>query len=381
MALKIWLNGSMKKIDTNLHKPVTFINGDKYKLDKAWTFINGVKHEIWGAGGILIDYISSTGILGGGDIFSISENWLNCSRNNNVYRIDISNISNPVLIQNVAWGSVINANCYQMTSSNNIFESWNGSNNTGYKLSENKETGEIQVLSSGQLTASESGTKGLIGCTNSNIITKIDVLVSLHPVQLHKTRFYWNDTFKYENYNSYNGLVQNGDNTYLVKSYTSGAGYIVWLANESGLTQQSWTEQTPIQGAYYNNGYIYAYTDSQITKRGINDLSNVLEYYDAGLNKKVKLLGEIDNNLYVLSLPTTVNPDSEIKLILLDSSDLSVVMEKTLENDPFNENYGNPTFWVNCTFKPQVSQTGFLGVSTYNASTLGLRVVRFSGLI
>ena len=48
MAVKVCINGQMKKIDTTLYKPVIFLNGSKKVLAKAWTFVNGEKIQLWG---------------------------------------------------------------------------------------------------------------------------------------------------------------------------------------------------------------------------------------------------------------------------------------------------------------------------------------------
>ena len=109
MALKVWLNGSMRKINTNLHKPVIFLNNTKYKLDKAYTFVNGQRYQIWGESGVQIDYIKSTDSLGVGRIFAIGDDWMDVYRFNEKFlrRIDISDLSNPIEIESQELGRII----------------------------------------------------------------------------------------------------------------------------------------------------------------------------------------------------------------------------------------------------------------------------------
>ena len=383
MALKIWKDGTMTSINTGLHKPVTFINGTKYKLDKAYTFVNGVKQEIWGEGGVQVDYISSTGVLSCGNIFSIGDNWANGSYNNSVSRLDINNLSNPSLIQQVAWGNVLRANCYQMSQQSGVFESWNKNNRTGYKLLESAQTGEITVDFSSQLTATSSATNfsGFVGITNSSIITVFSVYAGSagtgHTPVYNKT-FYWNNVAKYfSEYDNlgYAGVMQTENESYLVNTSTSRISNIrkLTVSGVSGvLSQLSFS-------GFYDNGNIFVSCIlNKIAKRAANDVGTDLYTYVSESGRYCKLLGKIGSYIYVLDYPSTMLTTSEVKLVLLDETDLSVVYEKTLPVSPFNEDLN---FWTSCVCYPQNTNTGFLAVSTYNTSTLGLRVARFSALI
>lgn len=379
MALKIQTSGGMKKIDTNLHKPVTFIGGNKYILDKAWVFVNGVKNIIWGQSGVQIDYISSTGSLGGGNIFAIGENWVNCYNNNTVYRIDISNLSNPTLVQNVAWGNVLRYNGFQ-SANDFVFESWNTATRTASKLSVDS-NGGVSVLDSSAITATSSSTNTTFfaGTTDNKFLCVFSEIVSFQPTTTYKRSYYWNNVLKYAENNqvgSIGSLCQTTSSAVLIKK-----GSAVYSATESALT--SLGVNVSSVDSMYDNGNVYCLSadsgNNRVNKYASNDLANVLYYYTAGVGKKIKIIGAVSGNLYVLVVPTAnISSASEVKFVILDMADMTSIHEEVLPNDPFNENNGLPTFWTDCQGMFQVSQTGFVGVSTYNSNTLGLRIARFS---
>lgn len=380
MALKIQTSGGMKKIDTNLHKPVTFIGGNKYILDKAWVFVNGVKNIIWGQSGVQIDYISSTGSLGGGNLFAIGENWVNCYNNNTVYRIDISNLSNPTLVQNVAWGNVLRYNGFQ-SANDFVFESWNTATRTASKLSVDS-NGGVSVLDSSAITATSSSTNTttFVGATDNKIVCAFSEITSIQPTTVYKRSFYWSGVLKYAESNWVGGLgtlCQTTSSSVLIKKGTSA----IYSATESGLT--SLGVNVSFVDSIYDNGNVYCLSadsgNNVVNKYASNDLGNVLYSYSEGVGKKIKIIGAVSGNLYVLVVPTAnISSASEVKFVILDMADLTSIHNEVLPNDPFNENNGVPTFWIDCKGMFQVSQTGFVGVSTYNANTLGLRIARFS---
>lgn len=402
MALKIYKDGVMTNINTNLHKPVIFINGTKYKLDKAYTFVNGVKQEIWGEGGVQVDYISSTGVLGGGIPFAIGENWLNCFYNNSIYRLNISNLSNPTLTQNVAWGNVVQNNNYQSTAENSSFNAWNSSSRTGYKININNASGALSVVQTQAFTPTSSSTNysALLGFTNSKAVNSFATLKSTKPYRTLQIDIYWNNVFKYtadaSSTHTYTGLLQKeANNLLIIKSKTN----MVYSVSESGITQigtfsgssiidytEGLTNSWTCKNLVCDNQYMY-YASSGVSpmfigKKSVNDVGTILERYNApDSNTYLRIIGMVNNNLYCLSLPSTGTPESEVKLILLNKEDFSVVYEKILPNDPFNENGGYPTFWTDSKTVPQISKTGFLAFGCYETSTLALRIARFSDLI
>ena len=136
---------------------------------------------------------------------------------------------------------------------------------------------------------------------------------------------------------------------------------------------------------FSDSTYAYTAQNNIVQKRLISDLTTQSAYYDdVASGEKLRLIGKIDSYVYCLKIPSSAGtPDSVIKLLLLNDNDFSVAYEKVLPNDPFNENYGYPTFWTdaNAMTVPQISNTGFLSFGSYNTSSLALRIVRFSGLI
>ena len=409
MALKIWKDGVMTKIDTNLHKPVIFLNGDKYKLDKAYTFVNGQKQQIWGESGVQIDYISSTGVLGGGFPFAVGETWLNCYCNNNIYFLDISNLSNPTLTRTASWGNVIKYNNYQSDNSDTIFEGWNGTSRTDYKFTLDNSTGAMSVVSSMNFTPTSSDTNmsSYVGMTNSYFINCFSTLANFRP-QFWNRNAYWNDTQKY-GWNMVSLPLQGyfQDNTETIIGWAPSGG----LSRFSNSGYQNIAGSIPTstyspklstgivnllnvahQQLFSDGTYVYTAQNSIVQKRLISDLTTQVAYYDnVASDEKLRLLGKIGNYVYCLKIPlysstSTTNsgtPDSIIKLLLLNDNDFSVAYEKVLPNDPFNENYGYPNFWTyfSACAVPQISETGFLSFGYYDNTSLKLRIVRFSGLI
>lgn len=397
MALKIWKDGAMAKIDTNLHKPVIFLNGDKYKLDKAYTFVNGQKQQIWGESGVQIDYISSTGVLGGGTPFAVGETWLNCYYNNNIYFLDISNLSNPTLTRTASWSNVSKYNNYQSDNSNTIFEGWNGTSRTDYKFTMANSTGAMSVVSSMNFTPTSSNTNssGYVGATNTAFVNSFSILATTYVPRTYNRYVYWNDTQKYgwtQTMSGIEGYFQDNSET------------IIGWAADTGLARFSISGTQALNGSLPTSSYggtttstigprqlfsdsTYAYTaqNNIVQKRLISDLTTQSAYYDdVASGEKLRLIGKIDNYVYCLKIPSSAGtPDSVIKLLLLNDNDFSVAYEKVLPNDPFNENYGYPTFWTdtNAMTVPQISNTGFLAFGSYNSASLALRIVRFSGLI
>lgn len=393
MALKIWLNNSMKKIDTNLHKPVTFINGTKYKLDKAWIFVNGEKKQIWGETGIQIDYISSTGTIGGGSVFCIGENRAYLYRSNNIYVVDISNISVPTVAGTANWGDVRQYTSIQSVGDSMVF--WASSNTTNYnKIKIIPSTGNIFI----EETKVGAG-KTLIGFTNDYVVQAEGIGTGGTPSLTYGSKIYFGTQNVYNvgssssplNYNSgyYGQGVQDSASTVLANlshvQYPSAT-------NPTGLHSFSYGSQTRKGDLCYDlvmcdsnilvknkkastSQYVSPYATEFINK---TNMSSVFTFTPSG--DISRFIGKIGSYYYLLDINTNVS-SKQVKLVMLDSSNFTTVFTKILPNDPFNEYSGDITFWKNCYIMPQISNTGFLGVSTYDSSTLGLRIARFSGLI
>lgn len=404
MALKIWKDGAMSKIDTGLHKPVTFINGTKYKLDKAYTFVNGVKQEIWGEIGVQVDFISSTGVLGGGIVFAIGENWANASASGNVFKLDISNLSNPTLTQSVAWGNVIEHNGFLSTANNLIFHTTlNTSSHNRLSLSENGSLSVIKNLTSsyaatGDVTTSTRGFTENYVFNTSQLVQYVSPQIGSGTGRLitYGTKYYWNTEQRYStgsypnaySYMSSGGLQLDANNIVVNLTGSGGSGF--YKAAYSGLTK---VRDEALVAAELLDGNVICGIKPGTSSLGtalhnafvLTDKTSFAELavfptdYDT-IRKQHKFLGKIGNYYYVLRLPAYYTDEKVVKLFLLNESDLSVAYEKDLPVDPFNENNGATTFWANATIFPQDSITGYLACSTFDVNTLSLRIARFSGI-
>lgn len=416
MGLKIKTPDGMKKIDTNLHKPVTFISGTKYKIDKAWTFLNGVKYQIWGESGVQIDYIKSDNYAYG-YLNAIGENWAVSSWSGNTNRVNISNFTNPQLIQTVAWGGISQYNGFNGYLSGNNSMIFQTSIN---KITLNPSTGTLSATSGGAyyddgqtpttvssvgisenyIAQAKSKSKGFV-VPQTGRITNIK----------YGTDFYWGGVLKYScgrepaSTSDTSGTlyidtslrpVQVAADTFLVGlngQDTTNVG--TYNATYSGLTKRSGTFMSGIyvlDGNILCRNYFYgssgSLTNSQPTQNmlALVDNSTLASLYTYGETysptNKVRLifLGRLDDYYYCVQTPFDESATTGVKLILLNKADLSVAYQKDLPADPFNENNGTVKFWVNAYATAQISQTGFLGVASYNSTGLKWRVARFSGI-
>ena len=415
MSLKIGTANGIREIDTNLHKPVIFINGTKRIIDKMITFVNGEKRIIYGGDGIAIDYIQSTGELAGGNVFAISDNWCNVYSGRNILRLDISNISNIGVIQNVAWGDVLQYNGYQTTPGAPIF--WSSTRTSGQgqanKLSLNPTTGALTVLSS----IPTNNTYNNLGFTNSYIVQYNPLSKSFYPRAgstvvskiTYGTEYYWNGSLRYSTGRAPSSatdtsgrlmLAQGGlqidDEVILIKmsgSYGTGEGW--YRATYTGTTKINSNmdigglkvlDGDKILCSVFRNTTSVIFTgtvpETDFVVRDKTSLAELFRFSVAdGILNRLKFLGRIGNYYYVLTMPNSTSSTIPVKITLIDATDYSTAWEKELPKDPFNENNGAATFWTSANTVVQVSQTGFLAVSTFNTTTSALRIARFSALL
>ena len=413
MALKVGTSTGIKTIDTNLHKPVIFINGQKRIIDKAWVFDNGVKKMIWGEEGIQIDYISSSGSLATGSVFSIGENWALASYNKNVNTLNISNLSNVTMTQSINWGDVSEANEYQTTNGNQVFFGNNLTSGVGNvnKLGINPSTGAITVMSSISLT--DGTAKDIIGNTNSYVVRynpRSKYISSPRPgiinSHLWGTTYYWNDSARYttgqENTDGSRDLyfasggLQIDDNAVLINmggSYGTGSGlyraeYNTYTKIRStGLYDMRMLDSNKICLTDFVNtstgGVIWVNPDPNTFI--VVDKTSYAELFrysvaDENLNE-IKFLGKLDGYYYLIQIINRFSSSGEVKLLMIDENTYQTAWEQVLPNDPFNENSGVPVFWRDGDSVPQISQTGFLAFSAFYSGSSDLRLVRFSGLL
>lgn len=178
MALKIWLNGSMKDITKyTSNRLFTFVGGQKKALKKGITFINGQKKVLWEIGSMGFDAWSPTQ-LGYPNNISIydriygvfaNENKVVYNINKYISRANISNVSSPYNENTVQNGMICynkgitgsyynyNAYLYDIVSFGGQFAGWSEDLSIN-NIQINSETANIDVA---QLTTSRKNHDGL----------------------------------------------------------------------------------------------------------------------------------------------------------------------------------------------------------------------------
>lgn len=399
MAVKVCVNGQMKKIDTTLHKPVIFLNGQKKVLDKAWIFVNGEKKMLWGQPGVQVDLISSDTVVSGlNTIKAVGEDWLVTTGNGNVNRLNISNLSNPSLIQSVAWGSSGSSNnCFLSNGSKLVF--YGSASGSFNRLACDFSTGGVSVEKT--YTVSNNTPFGDIG--NSSIGYKNKTVSFIRPgpssgasgmvTRTWGSDIYINDSVAYSFGYKPSGLNDSNwgpsiSGIYL--QFTSTEWYVNCAgvgsyASQNGLNKLSTSARTKVNGTLSGPIFLDGNNIVCLSSPSVNlvdKTSLAITYSSASLigsGITGKVIGRNGDYYYVITYPATATQGGVATLYLLDKDDLSTVYTQILPTDPFGEFSGTSGFWNSCAGSPQVSGSGFLGVS---GSISGqLRVVRFSQLL
>ena len=377
MGAKVCINGVMKKIDTTLHKPVVFVNGTKKTIKKACTFVNGNKVILWGQPGVLVDYIKSDGLLTRCVPFAIGENWLVCNNSKAVVRLDISNLSNPSVIQSVGWG-VAKFNGYKSGSGHAYYDAdaTTNTSGSGNELDLNTATGEITVARSSSCTFTASG-GGVLGSVNDYIV--------------------FGDSFGARVGSMYNTY---GSNYYFnsTKRYSTGSqsGTWLYLANKNGIQISNTQLLVRLAGSANTGHYIATYTG--ISQKNSDGSTNYV-FADGNTIIGTRLGSLVASNISTMATEHTYTPESDTtmrfvgrngnyyylieytansaKLRLLNVSDLTSAWTQDLPLNPFDDE-GITNFWSSMSFVAHISQTGFLAVA--GTALNKTRVVRFSTL-
>ena len=383
MAVKVCINGQMKKIDTTLHKPVIFLNGQKKVLDKAWTFINGEKIQLWGKEGVQIDYIRANGLLSGQNkIVAIGEDWAVVNSAGTYYdyvnRVDISNLSNPSLVQQVAWGTVTpnGYNGFRSSGDGWYFNASTsvGQTSSGNELNINPSTGVVSI----NRTYSTTDINGapFAGVNNSyfmfcSVETYYYTIGNRRIRMAYGSRFCFNNVQRYtigttsdSHYVTQPGYpVQINAGDFLLKT-TKGT----YLANYSGITQKTSTQLN----LFMLDGDDVLCKDGDNVIKFLNKSSlAVSKTYTAASGYNVVFVGRNGTYYYFVEYKS-----DDAKLRVVKQSDMSLAFEESLPVDPFNDGVD---FWATCTTVPQITKSGYLGVS--GSVTGNLRIVRFSELL
>lgn len=401
MAVKVCINGQMKKIDTALHKPVIFLNGQKKVLSKAWTFVNGEKKMLWGQPGIQVDLISNDGILTGiNNIVAIGENWAVMDNQTGlVSRIDISNLSSPSLIQSVSWGVNYGQSYYQSSAGEKVFYGYLSSPRTLNKLGIDYSDGVVSVKKS--YTMANISTGGVImgDIGNSSIQAERLSKYWAQPTSITReygTRFYINGASAYSighqpssvsdgNYGPRmsSAYFQDSATTWLIGcvgfgSYASQGGF--WHATTSGTSK--YHDSIGVDPIMLDGDNIVGRSYSPGEMNLVDKTSMAILYTSESFTNSdmdFKFVGRNGGYYYIIQYPKIAVQDGIVTLYLLDVDDLTTVYSQVLPTDPFGEYNGVSTFWNGCSTTLDITGSGFLGVA---GSVNGkMRIVRFSELL
>lgn len=390
MALKVKLSSGMKTVDVFVHKPVTFINGQKKVLDKGVVFIDGVKKYIWGKEGVPVDFIKTDGV-GTGRVFSIGETWMYSSMPTGyIIKSNISNLDNPVIEQNVEWGDIFQYCGFQSSSENStVYGSTKGN-----RVIVNNTTGNITIPANYPVftgTVSYSGAVGnATACLTNNYMCAFTSggrgLPSLSSLG---NTWHWNNDFfatgsRREPLSWNNStILQINTDAYIVNMVCSNTALTgLYLVTPSNITKVNslMNDLVMLDGnilcgvSNYTNS-----TQSTFKLYNKSDYSLNKTYTHSNSNEKIVFLGRIGNNYYFVSTPKT-NSATGAKVFLLNKDTLATVWTQDLVSDPFNENNGTTAFWGTAKARhPQVSKTGFLSVDSFVGGKF--RCARFGELL
>ena len=421
MAVKIKTPDGMKQIDTTLHKPVIFVDGQKKILDKAWMFVNGKKKMLWGQSGVVVDLITvevGSGTLG---IGGIADDWMLAVNSGNVVLFDIKNLSSPVQKSSVAWGG-LKYSGYQTTDGQYVFYGKNGT--VLNKILVNPKTGVASVSES--YTTSFNG----VFLTKTNYWLEYQNLsVSYYQTAgpsigtgstinyQYGTQWAFNSSVRFttgrkpananDGKNPYmfrfsDGGIQVNNTSVLVNiasdGYSTGAGS--YLLNYNGFTKLGNSVNRPFlldgDRVLGQAGYSY-YTGTNILRSLVFAMHTLILYDSVAFQEIARFtvnenttgkpshgmafLGRNGDYYYVIKHPYEAQVGG-VSLILLSKDDLSVVYEMELPSDPFNEYDGMCNYYLGGGGTGYPSQTGFVGFkgATTSGDTVG-RIMRFSALL
>ena len=384
MAVKVCINGQMKKIDTALHKPVIFLNGQKKVLSKAWTFVNGEKKMLWGQEGVQVDYIKANGLLSGySKIIAIGDDWavVNSTRTyfDYVNRLDISNLSSPTLVQQVAWGTVVgNWDTGQDGNGYNGYKSEQDSKYyfnararaTGNELSIDPQTGEVLINDS---FSKDSDTND--GAFEGKIDSYF-VYIATYRRQTSLGAFYTSSAYYFNNSKRYTTGSVNTPYIYFDGQFLqSGNGEGLAVLND-GIYSMTYNAITKKSSALNLDLLMMdgSYVVGQVgNKFGLYTTGSLTEFrsYTAPTGYDLLFVGKIGSNYYVVE-----HKSDAAKIVVLNDTSMAMVWEKELPVDPFEDGVD---FWAGARTLPIISKNGFLGVS-YNDSGR-TRIARFSELL
>ena len=368
MPLKIQLNGQMKQLTAPGKPLITFINGQKKILSKGVTFINGVKKVLWSANSLKVDYIPNVYNLTNtlGKLFWISNNVAFLSGGTKIFKLDISNKSNPSLTSEVELGTVVGYSVIDSTSTNMVYYAAVTSRKV-QQINVNPTTATINATNPLTLSAGAYGTDsgGLLG--TNNWLGIYTVTATTAQLRLNSNIV---DTWGWNPSGSVSGSY---GPSYMYKKSSTSVLLPTFDANSHYISEATATDlQTRITGVDFNvamtdpeNNNIICAGNSGFAIYA-SDYSLISRTENSDTNTSYYLLGKIREYYYVVQSPQNRNATNQN--VYLDvyntSGELSTQQVLDLQTQ-FTASYSSDL--VRCV--PHISQTGALGFVFYPSSS------------
>lgn len=394
MGLKVQLNGTKVDISNLSVPPVTFIDGQKKTLTKGIAFINGEKKVLWEAHALAIDYIP--GLQIGTPLHPViytSPSKLILGHNNGyVSRVDISNISNPLVENSVVMGVPCSYSLFDSTLDTSVFYAYGStSTNKAQSLLVNHRTGEISVKD--VVTFPNSGTKNYSTAPGGMIGT--NQWLSYHLENGKTAWWYLNEKAAYAYvYYSGSGSISGaglGETMIVKKDETLFIG-TTGSITAPGVATYTATEMTVrIENVRYNS--IMLENNGDIVVAGQSGFAiydenfSLLSNHPLDANRDCRLIGRIRNYYYVVEGSADSDGDRTVVLKIFDRNG-ALFETKSLDlSYPDNWYYGGRGNGLASILQvlPVVSSTGALGFcwnpryDPYSGAADLSRIVRIMG--
>lgn len=365
MVLKVQIDGGKKTLTGPGRVPVTFIDGEKRILIKGVTFINGEKKVLWDSHRLGIDYISNlfpllgyvpTGVCAGKDKVLVTGN------NALISRLDISNISNPILETSVANGFVTSYSQIDSVGTDNL-TFYGRVKTTGVKeptyneLVVNPSTMTVEVKSTYIFTYSY---------TLSSVPAPVKMGSSWWSLSTDTTAQMFVDSNQKYYFSQYTSNALNKINSNLIKIDDEKCIGIYWSNTIKGIGTYTPTEVSPLvtNKNYINllvcqNGNLLTAGPSGIGLYNSN--GDALSLLSAKTGYNYSVIGQIGKFYYVIEEPApSKSPKSGVTLYILDLTGTvydTLPLTLTVTTSP-NTNI-NP-YGTHILTVPHISKSGYL---------------------
>lgn len=366
MALKAFINGSLKNLTPVGKPPVTFVNGTKKKLVKGVMFVNGVKKVLWDTNNLQIDYIDVSGVTGASgfylsgnsQVFFANADKVIYSSGYAINRLNVTNPGSPVLDAQVSMGAVLGFSSVDSNSATAVYYARN-------QVSTTLTLNQLNIdLSTGSVNASNSSSVngnpnvGCLGRINSGWINANNVGNSDRYVYVRNqmTALYNYQALKTGGSISGSPLgcpnFTKIDNTTLVgrlQVYGGTTGIGEFTA--SGKTAKS--GDLNYQDFLYDDGVVACAGEqgfglyNRVTSGAYTSIGTAT----ASSNHYMRLVGKCRGYYYVVEYPTVSGGKFYLKVF---NSSCALVDTVELTNLSYSSSYSRTAFL------PHLSQTGYL---------------------